>query len=130
MGLMLMNCRLQVAQQAVQLRPLTVPEAGEEINDPLLMLARHAMKAAAASGRESHTKRAAVLWVCMTLHEFFALKLVHQGRHIAAADHHSACQLAHGESFAVPLKLRQEIESGQGDIKMFPQTLPNLTFNQ
>jgi hypothetical protein len=109
---MLMNGRLQVAQQAVQLRPLTIPEAGEEIDDPLLMLARHSMKASASSGRESYSKRAAVLRVRMTLHEFFLFKLIHQGRHIAAADHHSACQLTHGEPLAVPLKLCQEVKSG------------------
>ena len=42
-----MNCRLQVAQKALHLRPLTIPDAGEEIDDPLLMPARHPMKASA-----------------------------------------------------------------------------------
>lgn len=109
---MLMNGRLQVAEQAVQLRPLTISEAGEEIDDPLLMLTRHPMKASASSRRQSYTKRAAVLRVCMTLHEFFLLKLINQSGDIAAADHHSARQLTHGEPLAVPLKLCQEVESG------------------
>jgi len=49
-----MNCRLQVAQKALHLRPLTIPDAGEEIDDPLDL---HALAFRDRDGESDHIRR-------------------------------------------------------------------------
>ena len=80
----------QLSQVRVQALHGGRVEPVEELDDPLLVLLRHALEGHAAMRRQPHDARAAVVFVEIALHEALALELVGEPRHVAAGDHQVA----------------------------------------
>ena len=80
----------EAAQQFVELFLLAFVQIAQQFDHPLFVGLGHGGKGLAAGRREAHAERSAVPGLGLAHDQLLLFKLVNDGGHIAASDHHPA----------------------------------------